>query len=86
LDNEWVHRLIRGGDDDEEIDLLWDLVVPIHFSFGLSEIGRGRVWEEGVGQDQRCFDLARRIPADVGKTALGREDEIGEPKRDKRFS
>jgi hypothetical protein len=52
----------------------------------LPEIGGEWVGEEGASQDQRCFYLLRRIPADVGKTTLGRKNEVVERKGYKRFS
>jgi hypothetical protein len=52
----------------------------------LSEIRREGVEGERTGQDQRCFYLSGRIPADVGKATLGRKDEVVERKGDERFS
>jgi len=65
-------------DDDEKIGFLRDLALPVFLVFGLSEIKREGIGGERTGQDQRCYYLPGRIPADVGKATLGRKDEVVE--------
>ena len=66
-----------GEDGNEEMGFLRD-VVPLFYAFWLSEATREGAGGERAGPDQRFFHFHGGVPADVGKTTLGREDEVVE--------